>query len=81
MRDRYRQLVETSIEGVKALVELDQIEGGIRKDLDPALAAKLALCTIVGAQTLGEVGVELGAIHLATFVEALFSEPSSGASR
>ncbi len=81
VRDRYRQLVETSIEGVKALVELDQIEGGIRKDLDPALAAKLALCTIVGAQTLGEVGVELGAIHLATFVEALFSEPSSGASR
>ena len=81
VRDRYRQLVEASIEGVKALVQLDQVEGGIRPDLDPSMAAKLALCTIVGAQTLGEVGVELGAIKLATFVEALFSAPSSRASR
>lgn len=57
VRERYRALVETSIGAVQALAFADQQQRDVRRDVDPAAVGQLMLAVIIGAQTMGELGV------------------------
>jgi TetR/AcrR family transcriptional regulator, transcriptional repressor for nem operon len=57
VRDRYGGLVEASVGAVQALAFTDQQTGTMRKDIDPTAIGQLMLAVIIGAQTMGELGV------------------------
>ena len=57
MRERYGGLVEASSGAVQALAFADQQSGTIRSDVDPTAIGQLVLAVIIGAQTMGELGV------------------------
>jgi AcrR family transcriptional regulator len=65
VREQYRGLVEASIEHVASLALLDRVAGLIRPELDPGALAKVMLATIIGAQTMAELGVPIDAAALA----------------
>jgi TetR/AcrR family transcriptional regulator, transcriptional repressor for nem operon len=57
VRERYGGLVETSTAAVQALTFADQQSGAARTDVDPTAIGQLMLAIIIGAQTMGELGV------------------------
>jgi TetR/AcrR family transcriptional regulator, transcriptional repressor for nem operon len=57
VRERYRGLVEVSIGAVQALAINDQQTDTVRSDVAPAVIGQLMLAIIIGAQTMGELGV------------------------
>jgi len=59
VRDRYRSLVEASIEQVANLTRVDQAAGALRPSLDPKLVGTMLLATVIGAQTMAELGVPI----------------------
>jgi AcrR family transcriptional regulator len=65
VREQYRGLVEASIEHVASLASLDRMSGIIRPDVDPSALGKVMLATIIGAQTMAELGVPIDAEALA----------------
>jgi AcrR family transcriptional regulator len=71
VRERYASLVDAAIATVAQLVEADQREGGLRKDVDARAVSSLALALIIGAQTMTELGIGLDATRLAKTVEKM----------
>jgi TetR/AcrR family transcriptional repressor of nem operon len=65
VRERYRDLVQMSVSAVANLVREDQADGDIRKDVDPQIVASMGLAVIIGAQTMGELGLPLDPAVLA----------------
>ena len=63
--EQYRALIESSIEAIAALALADRRRGALRSDLDPTLVGKAMLATIIGAQTMADLGVEIDAAALA----------------
>lgn len=76
LRDRYVELVKTSIARVAELVEEGQGVGMLRKDIAAANAATLALALIVGAQTLADLGMPMPLESLAPDVVRLLAASS-----
>lgn len=70
VREQYRALVEASIEAVAGLALVDRMSGALRADLDPALVGKAMLATIIGAQTMADLGVEIDPAALARMMLA-----------
>lgn len=77
VRERYRALVEASIEHVAHLARADQAAGRMKAELDPTQVGTLLLATIVGAQTLAELGVT---IDIAALTEAALASVNPGSS-
>ena len=75
LRDRYVELVRTSVARVAELVEEGQGVGMLRKDIASANAATLALALIVGAQTLADLGMPMPLETLAPDVVRLLAAP------
>lgn len=73
LRDRYVSLVKMSIARVSELVKEGQDLGMLRKDIDSANAATLALALIVGAQTLADLGMPMPLETLAPEVVRLLA--------
>jgi len=71
VRERYKALVEASIEQVKFLAATDQEAGRLRKDVNVSELGTLFLSTIVGAQTLVELGIAIDPAALAKTVFAM----------
>lgn len=59
VRERYRGLVEASIGAVQALVLDDQRANAVRGDVGADDAGRLMLAVVIGAQTMGELGVAI----------------------
>ena len=57
VRERYKGLVEASISAVSALAFNDQQTNTVRPDVGPTEVGQLMLAIIIGAQTMGELGV------------------------
>ena len=57
VRERYKGLVEASVGAVSALAMNDQMTKQIPREVDPAAIGQLMLAIIIGAQTMGELGV------------------------
>lgn len=81
IRERYVALVAASIERVEGLVARGQGEGLVRKDVRPEDVARLLLASVIGAQSMLELGVELDAPALAWTVLRLLgsAQPEGGA--
>lgn len=76
VRAQYRGLVEASIEHVASLAMLDRRSGILRPELEPSALGKTMLATIIGAQTMVELGVPIDAASLAkTMVDAVRARP------
>jgi AcrR family transcriptional regulator len=73
VRERYRSLVEASIEHVAALVAFDQGSGVVRPDLDPRSVASVLLALVLGAQTMNELGIQADPAALARTVVAMLA--------
>jgi AcrR family transcriptional regulator len=73
LRDRYVSLVKMSIARVSELVKEGQDLGMLRKDIESANAATLALALIVGAQTLADLGMPMSLEVLAPEVVRLLA--------
>jgi TetR/AcrR family transcriptional repressor of nem operon len=81
VKDRYKQLVVTSMAWVADLVAEDQREKGLRADLDAQSVGALSLAIIIGAQTMTELGIALDPAMLVDTVETMLSSRGGGASR
>lgn len=57
VRERYRGLVDASVGAVQMLAMKDQQTGVVRRDVGGAEIGHLMLAIIIGAQTMGELGV------------------------
>jgi TetR/AcrR family transcriptional regulator, transcriptional repressor for nem operon len=57
VRERYRGLVASSVGAVAALASADQKARATRDDVAPNEIGELLLATIIGAQTMHEIGV------------------------
>lgn len=75
VRDRYRGLVETSMGAVQALAFTDQQTRAVRSDVDPAALGQLMLAIIIGAQTMGELGVTVDPEALTSAMLTMLSPP------
>ncbi len=73
VRARYRDLVLASMQVASGLVEEDQRDGGVRRDVEPSAIGALALAMIIGAQTMSELGISLDPALLAKTVERLLA--------
>lgn len=73
VRERYRDLVQLSVGVVANLVKEDQDDGEVRKDVDPTTVASIALALIIGAQTMGELGLPMDAGALAGAIEKMLA--------
>ncbi|MDB4935310.1 MAG: hypothetical protein JWP87_2282 [Labilithrix sp.] len=71
VRERYRDLVQLSIGAVSGLVQGDQDEGAVRKDVEPQTVATMALALIIGAQTMKDLGITLDPEQLASAIERM----------
>jgi TetR/AcrR family transcriptional regulator, transcriptional repressor for nem operon len=74
VRDRYKLLVEASIASVAGFAAEDQEAGVLRSDVDRGAIAELLLATIIGAQTMRELGVGVEAKALAKAMLTLLGE-------
>jgi len=79
IRERYIALVRTSVARVTDLVTEGQREGMLRRDVDPARAATLAIALVVGLQTLADVGMPMPLAELAPDVVRLLASPAPDA--
>lgn len=59
VRERYRGLVEASIEHVATLARADQAKGALADALDPKQVGTILLAVVIGAQTMTELGVPI----------------------
>jgi TetR/AcrR family transcriptional repressor of nem operon len=59
IRTRYVALVRDSIARLEQGTRRSQSDGAVRKDVDPGSLAAILLATVVGAQTMLELGVPL----------------------
>ena len=57
VRERYKGLVEASVGAVSALAMSDQMTNAMRADIPANEMGQLMLAIIIGAQTMGELGV------------------------
>lgn len=73
IRERYVALVTASIERVEGLVTRGQESGLCRRDVRPGDVARLLLATVIGAQSMLELGVPLDAPGLAWSVMRLLA--------
>lgn len=64
VRDRYRALVEASVEHVAALTRADQSRGMVRSDVEPSAIGAVLLATVIGAQTMAELGVAIDPVAI-----------------
>lgn len=71
VRERYRSLVEGSIEHVAALVALDQASGAVRPELDARSVASVLLALVLGAQTMSELGMQADPATLSRTIVAM----------
>jgi TetR/AcrR family transcriptional repressor of nem operon len=78
VRDRYRDLVQVSVGAIASLVQADQDDGEVRKDVDPQTVASMALALVIGAQTMADLGLPLDPADLAVAIEKMLA---TGASR
>jgi TetR/AcrR family transcriptional regulator, transcriptional repressor for nem operon len=76
VRERYRELVQTSLGAVAGLVRSDQEEGDVRQDVPPDTVAAMALALVIGAQTMADLGMPLDAAALASGVERMLERPA-----
>lgn len=76
VRERYRDLVQLSVAAVAGLVQADQDDGEIRRDVEPSTVATMALALIIGAQTMNDLGLSLDPAHLASAIERMLAKPS-----
>lgn len=74
VRERYRALVQASIDQVASLARTDQEAGVLRASLDPQQVGTMALATIIGAQTMAELGVAVDPAALARTMLAAFAQ-------
>ncbi len=73
VRARYRELVQLSVGAVASLVKQDQDDGEVRKDVDAQTVASLALALVIGAQTMGDLGLDLDPRSLAAAIEKMLA--------
>jgi hypothetical protein len=75
VRERYRALVEASIEHVAQLALVDLAAGVLKADVDPKQVGTMLLATVIGAQTMAELGVPIDPAALArTVIAALVDQ-------
>jgi TetR/AcrR family transcriptional regulator, transcriptional repressor for nem operon len=75
VRERYKGLVEASVGAVSALAMSDQITKGMRADVDASDIGQLMLAIIIGAQTMGELGVAVDPEALTRTMLTMISPP------
>jgi hypothetical protein len=73
VRARYSDLVRMSVAALAGLVAGDQAEGELRPDVEPETVAQMALALIIGAQTMGDLGLSLDAAALGLAVEKMLA--------
>jgi hypothetical protein len=73
VRERYRGLVEASVGAVQVLAFNDQQTSAVRSDVGPGDIAQLMLAIIIGAQTMGELGVAVDPEALTRAMLAMLS--------
>jgi TetR/AcrR family transcriptional regulator, transcriptional repressor for nem operon len=73
VRERYKALVEASIEHVAHLGRLDQAAGLLQPELDARQIGTLLLGAVIGAQTMAELGVAIDPGALARTVMRMLS--------
>lgn len=71
VRERYKRLVEASIEHVAHLARIDQVAGSVRPGLDPTQVGTMMLATVIGAQTMAELGLQIDPASLTRTVLAM----------
>jgi AcrR family transcriptional regulator len=57
VRERYRALVDASVDRLADLATADQAAGSIRSEVDARSVGTLFLALVIGAQTMAELGV------------------------
>jgi hypothetical protein len=79
LRERYRGFIEASVSSLGSVVAGDQSAGVVRDDVGHEDVGNLLLATIVGAQTLIDLGVAADMERLAlTLLTMLESKPKKG---
>jgi TetR/AcrR family transcriptional regulator, transcriptional repressor for nem operon len=73
VRERYRDLVQISLGAVSGLVQADQEDGEVRKDVDPQAVASIALALVIGAQTMRDLGLPIDPGSLASAIETMLT--------
>jgi TetR/AcrR family transcriptional repressor of nem operon len=73
VRERYKALVEASIEHVAFLAQSDQKNGTIREQLDPKQVGTMLLAIVIGSQTMAELGVPIDPAALARAAIAMLA--------
>ena len=73
VRERYRSLVEGSVGLVADLVATDQSSATLRRDVDAYHVGTLVLATIIGAQTMAELGVPMDTSALGRTLVSMLS--------
>jgi len=76
VRERYVALVRASLESVEGLVRTGQTGGLVRPDVGPREVATILLSTVVGAQTLLELGLPIDAPRIAATILAALGAAS-----
>jgi hypothetical protein len=71
VRERYRDLVQLSVQAVAGLVKDDQADGEVRSDVEPQTVASMALALVIGAQTMNDLGLSLDPARLADGIERM----------
>jgi AcrR family transcriptional regulator len=74
VRERYKMLVEASVAHVAHLARIDQGRGSVRRALDPQQVGTMILATVIGAQTMAELGVPIDSAALARTVLAMLPD-------
>lgn len=77
VRAQYRGLVEASIAHIASLAERDRSAGLLRPDVDSAALGNAMLATIIGAQTMAELGVPVDTAALAKTLLSLLAPARS----
>lgn len=73
VRERYKALVEGSIDRIADLARSDQAAGAVRRGPQPRQIGTLALATVIGAQTMTELGVRVEPDELARTLLAMLA--------
>jgi AcrR family transcriptional regulator len=73
VRERYRDLVQVSVDAVAGLVKADQDDGEVRRDVDPQIVASMVLALVIGAQTMADLGLPLDPADLASAIERMLA--------
>jgi TetR/AcrR family transcriptional regulator, transcriptional repressor for nem operon len=73
VRERYKALVDASIDHVADLAETDQALGSVRSDLDTRSIGTMLLAVVIGSQTMAELGVVVEPAALARTLIAMLT--------